>query len=195
MNTEDAQAIIMTSNHWMVCTIPLRGARVLDLLNDGGSDFLDISDVKLYPNLDRGQRIAAFPEALIPKDQLSLVAIMSEKHEVRDLNRLQKIVDKKITHAVVVVSGYAIQGQMHLTTRADDRAYTFNTGLGRFFPITHATVHRSVGQPLVSQVVFVNKSQVASFYAGETAPQTDQKANTAVRETEASFEELMAAAQ
>ena len=123
MNTEDAQAIIMTSDHWMVCTIPLRGARVLDLLNDGGSDFLDILDVKLYPNLDRGQRIAAFPEALIPKEQLSLVAIMSEKHEVRDLNRLQKIVDKKITHAVVVVSGYAIQGQMHLTTRADDRAY------------------------------------------------------------------------
>ena len=70
----------VAGSHSFFGSIDNRGLRVLDVLNDISSDYLQLYDVAVLRGI-RGELIEQLPEATIPKSALDLVLLESNKHE------------------------------------------------------------------------------------------------------------------
>lgn len=159
--------ILITHEHRFTGTVPTLGQRLLDMLNDKTTDYLHIHDVQVFRSTDPETCIAAFPEAVVRKADLSLAIITGEKHEAPE-KRLYAFVQKRAYHVFLTVPGYEAQGRLHLPRSAEPVA-VLARDTDTFFPITQATVSR-VGsdERLEVPVIIINKESVALFYVGET---------------------------
>jgi hypothetical protein len=73
---------------------------------------------------------------------------------------------------MVVLGRYCIHGRVHLpASHYENQVYTFTTQLGRFFPVTHATLthYDSAQNVLDVPVVLINKDHVSGFHLGQPA--------------------------
>jgi len=140
---------------------------MLDLLNDRTTEYLHIHDVQVFRSSAPEARIASFPDAVVRKEDLSLVLIIGERHEAPE-KRLYAFVPKRPHHVFITVPGYEIRGNMFLTGAAEPVSILARE-TGQFFPVTQATVSGigAVGEPIEAPVILINKDTVALFYVGE----------------------------
>ncbi len=169
MFTRRAAVILITYEHRFTGQVPTGGRRLLDILNDRTTEYLHIHDVQVFRSTDTGTCIAAFPEAVVRKADLSLVLITTEKHEAPE-KRLYGFVPKKLYHVFLTVPGYEVQGRLHLTASSPEPVAVLARETSEFFPITQATVSQVDGAAGTLQVpvIIVNKTSITLFYVGET---------------------------
>lgn len=162
-----ASVVLLTYEHRFTATVTTGGRRVLDILNDRTTDYLHIHDVQVFRSFAPETRVASFPDAVVRKEDLSLVLITGERHEAPE-KRLYAFVPKKPHHVFITVPGYEVQGRMLLTGAAEPVSILARE-TGEFFPVTQATVSDvgAAGAPIEAPVVLINKATVALFYVGE----------------------------
>lgn len=160
---------LITHEHRFTATVYTRGQRLLDMLNDRTTDYLQVNDVRVHRYSAPEDCVATFPEAIIRKDDLHLAIITGEEHEA-PTQRLFGFVQKFPYHVFLTVPGYEVQGIMHLTReREPNPIAVLARDVGTFFPVTRATASQALtGEEVFSTpVVMVNKRSLSLFYLGE----------------------------
>jgi hypothetical protein len=159
--------ILGTHAGMQVASVPTRGQRLLDMLNDGGSEFLQITDLGA-PITGSSSIRAPLSGAVLRKSQL-LLAILSEQYEAPERRRFASI-PKKVYTAVLTVGAFEICGQLHLKG-PNDVVTALARELGSFFPITNATIQNAglLTSPCQSQGVIINAAFVSLFHIGAVA--------------------------
>jgi hypothetical protein len=156
---------LITHEHRFEATVYTRGQRLLDMLNDRTTDYLGINDVEVHRYSAPEECIAAFPEAIIRKNDLHLVIITGEKHEA-PVHRLFGFVQKIPYHVFLTVPGYEVRGVMHLAARRTPNPIAvLAREMGTFFPVTGATASQAwTGEDVLTcPVIMVNKHSLSLF--------------------------------
>ncbi len=130
-------AILVTPGHMLKCKILVRGQRVLDILNDGGSEYLRVCDVLVFRK--DGTRCSFQPqEAVIPKANIHLAILSGSKHEAPE-KRAVAFSSKDQYEALATVDQYEIHGRIHMKGHPDGTSFLTREA-SRFVPITQARV-------------------------------------------------------
>lgn len=160
---------LITHEHLFTAHVYTRGRRLLDMLNDRTTDYLQINDVDVHRYSAPTECVASFQEAVIHKADLHLVIITGEEHEA-PTSRLFSFVQKTPYHVFLTVPGYEVRGTMHLLEqREPDPIAVLTHETSTFFPVTQATASQAwTGAHVLSRpVVMVNKFSLSLFYIGE----------------------------
>jgi hypothetical protein len=160
---------LITHEYRFRATVYTRGWRLLDLLNDPMTHYLQINDLRIYRYNNSSEGVATFSEGFVRKDDLHLVIITSEKHEA-PIQRLFNYVRKAPYHVFLTVPGHEVRGTMHIVQQPDVNPITILTSQpGAFAPVTGATVSRAwTGEEILScPVVMVNKNSLSLFCLSE----------------------------
>ena len=160
---------LITEEHLFNATIYARGHRLLDILNDRTTDYLEVSDVELHRKGSPEDTLAAFAEAIIRKADLHLVIITGQEHEAPG-RRLFGYVQKTQYSVFLTVPGYEVRGRMHLADRRrPDPIAVLAQETGVFFAVTSATAsHAQTGVDVVEHpVIMVNKHSLCLFALSE----------------------------
>ena len=160
---------LITQEHLFNATVYTRGHRLLDILNDRTTDYLQVSDVELHRKGSPEDPVAAFSEAIIRKADLHLVIITGQEHEA-PRTRLFGYVQKIRYNVFLTVPGYEVRGEMHLSGAGrPDPISVLAQETSAFFPLTSATaLHAQTGADVVVHpVVMVNKRSLCLFALSE----------------------------
>jgi hypothetical protein len=163
MNNEMTPVILVVENHWLLGKLRTSDQRVLDILNDPQTDYLDLQDVKVFSSMNRQKCLAGLPTAIIPKESLHLLIIPTDKFEGSRQKRIHRIVEKKALDVCTVAAGYLVQGKLHIKSHGYDARYTLTHVLGNFFPITDAILSGPGTDPITVSTVMTNKNFVSAL--------------------------------
>lgn len=144
--------------------------RVLDILNDRGSEYLQLVEVHLYLSADLAEPVATLPKAVVPKNNVVFLMITEERHEA-PRKRVSFFVRKDHYEVFATVPGFEVKGYVHLTARMDSLAYLskLNRDGSAFFPVTESSVSQMgpFGEPSHAPVTLVNKAHLDVFYLSD----------------------------
>ena len=163
MNTDLTPVILVVENHWLLGKLQTSDKRVLDILNDPQTDYLDLQDVKVFSSTNRQKCLANMPTAIIPKESLHLLIIPTDKFEGSRNKRIHRIVEKRELDVCTVAAGYLVQGKLHIKSHGYDARYTLTHVLSNFFPVTDATLSGPGIDPITVSTVMTNKNFVSSL--------------------------------
>ena len=155
--------LVVSGLHSFFGEVENRGLRVLDVLNDVSTGFLQLHDVTVIRGF-HGERIKRIQDAMIPKSAIDFVLLESETHEA-PMRRRHSFVEKRAQRALVLMADFEIRGTFMLKGPVDSMV-----ALGRdsspFFPITSANVKRlvSTGESVKAGVVMINNSKVSLLH-------------------------------
>ncbi len=159
-------AILATQEHFLGVKIATHGERLVQIMNDGNSRFLSVTDVQVFRR-EGGKLLATLAKAVIQKDAIALAIPAVDGHE-SPRKRRDNYVQKRQFHAMVLVQGYEVRGRLWLKG-TDDPVSALCHELGTFFPVTDGVVSFAgkEGGEQGGQVVVVNRSLVSLFQVGE----------------------------
>lgn len=147
--------LILLDQHIVPCTTPTRGMRVLDMLNDPGSEYLRVENVDFsqwkLPAQHQGDH------ALLRKEAIRAVVLPDSKHEAPE-KRHHARVAKKSFPAVLVAGQCIVQGRVHTSSARDER--TVLSQAGSFLPMTDAVVTWRSGKPTRAAVILVQRASI-----------------------------------
>jgi hypothetical protein len=160
---------LVTHEHRFKAKVYTRGQRLLDMLNDRTTDFLQINDVEVYRYSAPDVQLGVFEEAIVRKKDLHLAIITHEEHEA-PAQRLFGFVQKIPYHVFLTVPGYEVRGTIHLGQRHDHNPISvLSRQTGTFFPVTSATASQAwTGEAILdSPAIMINRDSLSLFYLGE----------------------------
>jgi hypothetical protein len=161
--------MIVVSEFLLVGTVPSTGTRIQDMLKEGNTDFIRLSDVQVCHNLDSKSEAATLPEVVIPKAKIEFVILVASQHEAPQ-KRFNNLSTTSSSDVFALVGKYRLKGRLHLPSMGGDSLDILNNKLGRFFPITEATVNDTGDS---AWTVLANRDCVSCFHVGEcTTPRT-----------------------
>jgi len=163
------QTILITREHVFAATVVAKGRRLLDLLNDSLTGYVQAQEAQVFRGLDMQQPIASFPTAQVHKSALSMVILIQDEHEA-PLSRFYGYV-QKIPHRVfVAVPGYEVEGQLHLPPATKPTAVVLQD-LEPFFPVTQAKLTRTSPpfETMEVPVVMIQRPMVELFCLDDSA--------------------------
>ena len=163
MSDDRVAAIFIVGRHSFASTIAHHGARVLDVLNDASSAFLQVHDVAVFRGL-KGKPVAECHETTIPKSAIDCVLLIEARHEA-PLRRQYARVDKHMHHLFVLMRDYEIRGTA-MFERAAEPVLMLGSGASNFFPLVTASVSSadSSGRPTSAAAAFVNKAKISLIH-------------------------------
>ena len=163
MLSQGVRTLFITGEQVFQAAVATGGRRLLDLLNDGLTDYVQARDAQVFHDLDMATTVASFPSACVRKEALSLVILPEEGHEAPE-KRFFGYVQKLPQRVFVAVPGYEVEGRLHLL-RAGEAVTVLTHDLGEFFPVTQAQLRhtRAPFEVLDVPVVMIHKSTVALF--------------------------------
>ncbi len=145
--------------------------RVLDILNDRSSEYVQLAEVRLYLSADLAEPVATLPKAVIPKANVVFMMITEERHEA-PRKRVSFFVRKDHFEVFATVPGFEVKGYLHLTTRMDGLAYLvkLNRDGSTFFPVTDSSVSQMgpFSEPSHAPVTLVNRAHLDVFFLSES---------------------------
>jgi hypothetical protein len=168
VNQQLIPLILVVESHWLVGK--MRRApdqRVLDLLTESTSAYVNLEDVRVFSSFDRKNCLKTLPAMVVPKDRLQMVIIPTDRFEIPRKQRIHKMVKKIQLESSAIAAGYLVQGTLHLNSSANDAQHLLSDLLGRFFPITAATINGPGGEPIKAATVLANKDFVSSVSCGD----------------------------
>jgi hypothetical protein len=146
--------------------------RVLDLLTESTSDFVNLDDVKVFSSFDRKNCLTTLPAMVVPKNRLQMVIIPTDRFEVSRKHRIHKIAKKIQLETTTIVAGNLVQGTLHLKNSANNAQHILSDLLGHFFAITTATIHVPGSELVKAATVLANKDFVSTISCGEAEPES-----------------------
>ena len=164
-------AALFTNGHILVCRISTRGNRLLDLLNNSSSEFLQLEDVQTYRVTCRSH-VASFPDGVIRKSRL-LLAILTD-NRCKDSTRRNYAQTVKDQYAgFITIGDLEIRGKLHLGRHPDVATFLLHA-TGNFFPVTEANVSCVDNEDEESKpVVLINKNFVDFIQISPDKPRSD----------------------
>lgn len=164
--SEEIPAILLTDEHLVAGRLATRGRRLLEVLNDNRSEHLHIEDVHISRRENKSAELTSLPEALVRKAHLVMAILGGMTHEAAQ-TRPFAYVEKRVHRAFLIVSGYEVQGRIHLRTSTDPLTALVHE-FGAFVPVTDASLaHAGTGgKSLSARVVLVNRSFVSLLQIG-----------------------------
>ncbi len=162
MAQRDEMALVLyVGGHRLEASMKNSGYRLLDILNDSMSEFLELYDVRVAA--DGAELGSSLSHAVVAKARITLAAVLGDRHEAEERRRFSAI-DKSRHTALAIVDGFEIRGEMHLEG-APDAERALSGELDTFFAITDATLfHPSSGHREEAQVVMPNKADLAFLH-------------------------------
>ena len=183
-DNQNDEVIAVVSDHWLRGSMATTGQRVLDVLNEGNTDYLRLANARVFATADLKTPIATLGEVMIPKEKLGVVFIPASNRSDGDLKRHYSKVQTRRTAGFALVCGHAIQGNIHLKCRLNDPIYAMKHALARFFPMTQVNVSMPNGTSMRIAVAIANKQFVDCFHLGETeSPQESPPAESKTAQT------------
>ena len=171
--SEEMALALYVARHRVEGRIATSGYRLLDVLNDPMSEYLEVYDAGV--TTAAGELGDPLLQAAVAKSEISLAVILTEEHEAEDRRRFTAV-DKKRYPALPIADGFEIRGTAHLDGAAEP-AVALASELDRFFPLTGATVFSATtGERVEAPVVMPNKRFVSLFYLGEQIRADDRRA-------------------
>lgn len=177
MDSEKPRVIVAVAQHWLVGDVPSKGVRIQDVLTDGATEFVRLENVHVCRYAQPESCLMKLPEVVVPKSKIEFVVIPETRHEA-PVKRRDNYTVRATTDVVVVLGKHCIQGELHLPNSSNDSVYTLTRQVGRFFPITRASVSGEGGEHLNAPVIFANRDYVDGFYLGEPSDVTFERAET-----------------
>jgi hypothetical protein len=167
MALQKLPAIFVTAEHLLIGQAPTRGSRLLEMLTDPNSEYVQIDEVHVARREAKGSRLTTLPRVVLRKQALLMAVLGGGKHESPELRRFA-FVDKRNYPAFLIVCGYEIEGRLQLKG-APDPAWAMSQELKTFIPVTQATISHAGGngEPLTAAVVLCNRDHIAALHIGE----------------------------
>lgn len=162
MTTSSASAILLMSHYGMQCEIQTGRVRVLDVLNDQSSHYMQVEDAKIFRRDSMESRIKV-PRALVVKDNIHMVVPVGESH--KDDSKLFFATLERRTYSVsVMLPSGLVEGCLHVKSAKDPQSF-LAVEAAPFVPVTKATVYdlASSAQRLESPVVLIKKATISSL--------------------------------
>jgi hypothetical protein len=158
--------ILATHEHFLGAKVATHGERLVQVLNDGNTRFLSLTDVQVFRR-EGGTHVATLPRAVIQKDSIALAIPAVAGHE-SPRKRRDNYIQKSQFHTLVLVLGYEVRGRLWLKG-TEDPVSALCRELGTFFPITDGVVAFAgkEGDQHGGQVVLVNRNLISLFQIGE----------------------------
>ena len=164
---------LYVGRHKVEGRIATGGYRLLDVLNDPMSEYLEVYDARVTTGT--GELGDPLLQAAVAKSEISLAVILAEEHEAEERRRFTAI-DKKRYLALLIADGLEIRGTAYLAGTAEP-ALALAGELDRFFPLTDATVFSAAtGERIEAPVAMPNKRFVSLFHLGERIRAGDSRA-------------------
>ena len=133
---DEMELVLYVGGHRLKGSIKSSGYRVLDILTDRMSEFLELYEVRVAA--DGAELGSSLSHAVVAKAQITLAAVLDDRHEAEERRRFSTV--EKSQHPVfAIVDGFEIRGEMHLEGSPDARL-ALSGELDTFFAITGATV-------------------------------------------------------
>lgn len=166
--SQERPVVLVTDEHLLVGTVPIKEQRISDILNDAQTDYVHAHNVRVFRRSDN-QCVCLLRECVIPKLELGMVLILDREHEARQ-KRFNNFVGKQADAVYLIVAGYEVRGRLHLKGSTDPVSYLAQQ-TQHFFPVTDATVSRVVcdAEVLETSVAIINKRAVSLFCLGEAS--------------------------
>lgn len=174
MALQKLPAIFITDEHLLIGEVPTRGLRLLEMLIDPNSEYVQLNDVHVARRESKANRLTTLKEVVIRKELLRLAVLGGGRHEAPETRRFA-FVDKQNYPTFVLVSGYEIEGRLQLRGAADPVS-AMTHELKSFIPITHAKIGHAGGngEPLTASVVLCNRDYISVFHIGEQLADASQ---------------------
>ncbi len=160
--------IVIAGPHSFLGAIENRGLRVLDVLNDVRTDYLQLRDVTVRREID-GQSIGQLLTATIPKTAVDFVLLEADKHEAT-VRRQFALVSKPSREALILLGAYEIHGTF-MTTGSFDVLPALRQEQTAFFPVTSARLQRvtSTDPPIAAAVALLNGQKTTLLHLARQA--------------------------
>ncbi len=164
--TDFVPAILTTGEHLIRCNIQSDGTRLLDVLNDTGSKYLRVTDVRVFQRTGNHE-VDRVSEAILAKSSLSLAIPASKRHEAPE-KRVIAYTNKREREAFLLVDYYAIRGNIQLQG-TNDPVSLLTLEACQFIPIPNGRITDSALGELdsVAPVVIVNRDRIALIQLAE----------------------------
>ena len=104
MNSDKLRVMVATSSYWFVGDMPTKGFRIKDVLKDGSTDYLMMSDVEIYRHPIR-ECITNLSDLTLPKNKIEIVVMSLDQHEA-PTKRWNNFTAKSVFEAFAVVGNY-----------------------------------------------------------------------------------------
>ncbi len=167
MIAEKVTVTIAVEEHWLVGSLLLKGGRILDVLNDFRSDFVELTDVKVHQHWKQ-RCVGQISKTLVPKQAAEFVIVPTGDHESPD-KRLNYYRSKECFRAFAIVGGYSVAGNLQLTKASTDVRYTLVSELAHFFPLTDARLTGRTVEDFGVPLLFINKHSLSCFDVANVA--------------------------
>ena len=181
MSSTEITAIFVTHEHFLTASLPNRGLRLSDAMNDTSSDYLCVRDVRVFRR-NSDQRVESLDEAVIRKSNVGLAILTDAEHENPD-RLMTSFVAKGEHHAFLMVLGYEVWGELHLQTQGDPVSILMRE-VRKFVPVAPARLShsgRSLDDTVEFPTVLVNRDFI-SLIKVEKQAQADGGLSEAVHQ-------------
>jgi hypothetical protein len=162
--TSRVAILIVSGQHSFSGSVENRGLRILDVLNEPSTEFLNLHNVSIQRGFDETsiQHVGA---TLFPKAAIDFVLLKSEPHE-SPIRRKHSLVAKNRYSAFVVLNHYEIRGTF-VAKGAIDLKLILHQDASAFFAVVSPTINWGENNRTVSaSVALVNKTKVSLFHYG-----------------------------
>ncbi len=162
MNAEAVTAVLILSDFCLQCEIATRGQRLLDVLNDGNTRFVQTRGGRLLSTSGL-EPVAEIGETLVVKDNLVMALLMNAgAQSARSL--FFATLERNTAQVVMTLPRALVRGEMHVK-RARDAQTFLTVEAGNFIPVSNARVQYSntPTAPLEDVVAMVNRSFISSL--------------------------------
>ena len=137
--TNRVSVIVVAGPHSLFGAIEHRRLRMLDVLSDVSSNYLQLHSVTVRRGID-GQCISQPWEVTLPKSALDFVLLEADKYEA-PLRRTYTVVAKQPRAALILVGDYEIRGQFMIKGSFDGLPILCQEPIA-YFPVTRARISR-----------------------------------------------------
>ena len=161
---ERVATLVIAGQHSFAGLLDNRGLRVLELLNDASTQFLQLFEVVVHVGFINSEIKQQLAEATVPKAAIDFVLLDQSKHE-SSARRQHAFVEKRPHAAFVTLGKYELQGNL-LLKGAPDVVGALARELSDFFPLTSCRVSIVGGSkdPVQAGVALVNKSKLSLIH-------------------------------
>lgn len=149
-----------------------QGRRLLDLLQESHTSFLQLNEVTLKPRTDLATALGSFQSAHLPKEKISVI-VLPEKDERNPVEKMFRISESRSFKGAVLLPHCLVQGDLHGIPQVADSAGTYIPQLPTYFPITNARLSIPDSPPIHASTIIINKDFVNSFLNMEGESRSD----------------------
>jgi hypothetical protein len=155
--------VAVAGQHSMIGALQNSGMRVIDVLNDPGTEFIRLHEVVICRGI-HDQCVKRAAEITVRKAMLDFVLLEADKHEA-PLRRQHTVIEKRPHDALVLVGDYEVHGTIMLR-KVSDLIAALNRELSDFFPLMAPRLLKvgSADGSITSGLALVNKSRISLLH-------------------------------